>query len=122
MSSDVLLIFQIQPPIPIPLIYSVLSSTTNTIFWVCNVSASIIESVDSISRVGPDKPIYVIQYKKLKNSAQIRFYVFKVTSSSCLSDFLSNKTKNIYEIHCLAVNQRIAKSAKSSHIENNQKI
>ena len=57
----------------------------------------IIESVDSISRDGPDTPIYVIQYKKLKNSAQVRFYVFKVTSSSSLSDFLSNKTKNIYE-------------------------
>ena len=91
---------------------------TTILSQICDTDF-IIESVDSISRDGPDTPIYVIQYKKLKNSAQIRFYVFKVTSSSSLSDFLSNKTKNI---HCLAVKKRIAKSAKSSHIENKQKI
>ena len=33
----------------------------------------IIESVDSISRDGPDTPIYVIQYKKPNNSDPIDF-------------------------------------------------
>ena len=31
---------------------------------------NIIESVDSISRDGPDTPIYIILYKKLNNSEQ----------------------------------------------------
>ena len=34
---------------------------------------AIIELVDSISRDGPDMRIYVICYKKLKNSDQIKF-------------------------------------------------
>ena len=36
----------------------------------------IIESVDSISRDGPDTPIYAIHYKKPKNSDQFDFSVF----------------------------------------------
>ena len=36
----------------------------------------IIESVDSISRNGPDTPIYAIHYKKPKNSDQFDFSVF----------------------------------------------
>ena len=38
--------------------------------------ACIIESVDSISRDGPDTPIYVIHCKKPNNSAQILFHIF----------------------------------------------
>ena len=33
----------------------------------------IIESVDSISRDGPDTPIYIIHYKKQNNSEQENF-------------------------------------------------
>ena len=33
----------------------------------------IIESVDSISRDGPDIAIYVIHYKNLNNSEQLKF-------------------------------------------------
>ena len=33
-----------------------------------NARVYIIESVDSISRDGPDTPIYTIHYKKLNNS------------------------------------------------------
>ena len=33
---------------------------------------SIIESVDSISRDGPDTPIYIIHYKKRNNSEQVK--------------------------------------------------
>ena len=36
---------------------------------------SIIELVDSISRDGPDTPIYVIQNKKPKYSVQIHFCI-----------------------------------------------
>ena len=32
----------------------------------------IIESVDSISRDGPDTPIYIIHYKKQNNSEQVK--------------------------------------------------
>ena len=35
--------------------------------------AIIIESVDSISRDGPDIAIYVIHYKNINNSEQLRF-------------------------------------------------
>ena len=41
----------------------------------------IIESVDSISRDGPDAPIYVIHYKSLKNSALVNYQDFKLTQS-----------------------------------------
>ena len=36
----------------------------------------IIESVDSISRDGPDTPIYVIQYKNPKYSIQLKINAF----------------------------------------------
>ena len=36
----------------------------------------IIESVDSISRDGPDTPIYIIHYKKRNNSEQEKFKAF----------------------------------------------
>ena len=36
----------------------------------------IIESVDSISRDGPDTPIYIIHYKKRNNSEQENFKRF----------------------------------------------
>ena len=36
----------------------------------------IIESVDSISRDGPDTPIYIIHYKKRNNSEQEKFKRF----------------------------------------------
>ena len=42
----------------------------------CSTINIIIELVDSISRDGSDKPIYVIQNKKLKNSVQIVFQAF----------------------------------------------
>ena len=32
----------------------------------------IIESIDSISRDGPDTPIYIIHYKKRNNSEQVK--------------------------------------------------
>ena len=41
--------------------------------------AYIIESVDSISRDGPDTPIYVIHYKSLRNSTLINYQDFKLT-------------------------------------------
>ena len=41
----------------------------------CQNLLYIIEWVDSISRDGPDTPIYVIQHKNLKNSAHVRFYI-----------------------------------------------
>ena len=37
------------------------------------VNITIIESVDSISRDGPDTPIYIIHYKKRNNSEQENF-------------------------------------------------
>ena len=37
----------------------------------------IIESVDSISRDGPDTPIYIIHYKKRNNSKEVKFKAFK---------------------------------------------
>ena len=40
------------------------------------VSIIIIESVDSISRDGPDTPIYIIHYKKRNNSEQENFKRF----------------------------------------------
>ena len=46
---------------------------SNQTFRVASLEHLIIESVDSISRDGPDTPIYVIQHKNLKNSAQVRF-------------------------------------------------
>ena len=36
-------------------------------------TCTIIESVDSISRDGPDTPIYIIHYKKRNNSEQENF-------------------------------------------------
>ena len=41
----------------------------------------IIESVDSISRDGPDTSIYVIHYKSPKNSALINYQDFKLIHS-----------------------------------------
>ena len=46
--------------------------------YYCNkgqlpLSMAIIESVDSISRDGPDTPIYIIHYKKRNNSEQENF-------------------------------------------------
>ena len=40
------------------------------------VHVYIIESVDSISRDGPDTPIYVIYYIKPKTSEQVRRWNF----------------------------------------------
>ena len=40
------------------------------------VTLVIIESVDSISRDGPDTPIYIIHYKKRNNSEQENFERF----------------------------------------------
>ena len=37
----------------------------------------IIESVDSISRDGPDTPIYIIHYKKQNNLKEVKFKAFK---------------------------------------------
>ena len=47
----------------------------STLELQCQNHIHIIESVDSISRDGPDTPIYLIQHKNLKNSAQVRFYI-----------------------------------------------
>ena len=40
----------------------------------------IIESVDSISRDGPDTPINIIHYKKRNNSEQVKFKLFNCNS------------------------------------------
>ena len=55
-------------------VYMNLDLTTHTM--VSNIGVDIIESVDSISRDGPDTPIYAIHYKKPKNSDQFDFSVF----------------------------------------------
>ena len=38
-----------------------------------SIQCRIIESVDSISRDGPDTPLYVIHYKKRNDSEQVSF-------------------------------------------------
>ena len=38
----------------------------------------VIESVDSISRDGPDTLIYIIHYKKRNNSKEVKFKAFKL--------------------------------------------
>ena len=48
------------------------------VLYACHWSTTvnipvIIESVDSISRDGPDIAIYVIHYKNLNNSEQLKF-------------------------------------------------
>ena len=45
---------------------------------VSPISSDIIESVDSISRDGPDTPIilYIIHYKKPNNSITVNFQAF----------------------------------------------
>ena len=40
---------------------------------MAQMESGIIESLDSISRDGPDTPIYAIQHKNLKNSAQVKY-------------------------------------------------
>ena len=46
-------------------------------YTVISISCDIIiESVDFISRDGPDTPIYVIHYKITDNSLQVWFYTF----------------------------------------------
>ena len=45
---------------------------TGTSYLVLNII--VIESVDSISRDGPDTPIYVIHYKRPKISAHSQFH------------------------------------------------
>ena len=46
-----------------------------------NPKKIIIESVDSISRDGPDTPIYVVHYKSSKNSVLINYQDFKLIHS-----------------------------------------
>ena len=46
-------------------------------FFLLLYNIIIIESVDSISRDGPDTPIYIIHYKSLKISTLINYKDFK---------------------------------------------
>ena len=57
-----------------------------------NGTTIIIESVDSISRDGPDTPIYVIHYKKLKAGKPMKF----LTLIFIICSKLSIKTKNVH--------------------------
>ena len=55
--------------------YARVSSTNSTIFQpphITKTSYGPVKSVDSISRDGPDTPIYIIHYKKQNNSEQVK--------------------------------------------------
>ena len=60
-------------------------------------SGSTIESVDSISRAGPDTPICIIHYKNCNNSVQLKVGAY--------SRFLSNKPKRIHKDGHKCLNQ-----------------
>ena len=61
----------------IPLVYLQIETVIDHVMlYDCLLIIIIIESVDSISRDGPDTPTYIIHYKKRNNSEQENFKRF----------------------------------------------
>ena len=59
-------------------VFLIMPMILSFLIFFCRPSSNdcIIESVDSISRDGPDTPIYIIHYKKRNNSEQENFKTF----------------------------------------------